>query len=162
MRLKADLERWGTSFGAKLYHVLFNSNFQMIMWYRIAHFLGEHHLFPLAKIIMYFHKIIFSCDIDFRCEIGPGIKILHGLAIVIGKNTVIGKNCTIYQSVTFAGRDKSRIIHDRETNFPTIGDNVIVYTGSVLYGPIIVEDNAIIGANSFVDKDVQKSSVYHN
>ena len=80
----------------------------------------------------------------------------HGLGIVIGETTEIGENVTIYQGVTLGG-----IMPSVESNtqrnqkrHPTIGDNVIIGSGAQILGAIKVGDNARIGANSVVSRDV--------
>ena len=80
----------------------------------------------------------------------------HGLGIVIGETTEIGENVTIYQGVTLGGIMPS-IESDLQRNqkrHPTIGNNVIIGSGAQILGAIKVGDNARIGANSVVSKDV--------
>ena len=43
--------------------------------------------------------------------------------------------------------------------FPKIGDNVIVYTGAKIIGGRTIGDNAVIGANAVVIKDVPKNAI---
>ena len=42
---------------------------------------------------------------------------------------------------------------------PIIGNNVSIGSGAVVVGPITIGDNVIIGANSYVDKDVPSNVV---
>lgn len=37
---------------------------------------------------------------------------------------------------------------------PIIGDNVSIGNGAIVVGPIVIGNNVIIGANSYIDKDV--------
>ena len=74
----------------------------------------------------------------------------HPHNIVIGRNVRIGENCTIYHDVT---------IGQNLDIFPEIGDNVIIYTGARVIGGIMVGDNAIIGANAVVTKDVPENAI---
>lgn len=73
---------------------------------------------------------------------------MHTVGIVIGP-CVIGDNVTIYQNVTIGKRG----IGYGEVS-PVIGDGVTIYAGAVVTGPIRIGNNAIIGANSVVLKDV--------
>ena len=142
-----------------VYTILLNSNFQMIFWYRIAHFLYRIHLSFFSKIIMYFHKLIFSCDIDYRCEIGGGIKIIHGLGIVIGKDVSIGTNCTIYKGVVLGGNgNKINERNGKIINQPQIGNNVFIYTNAMILGPVIVGENSRIGAGTIIMHDVNSNT----
>lgn len=45
---------------------------------------------------------------------------------------------------------------------PTIGDNVQIYAGSVVAGPITIENDVIIGANSTVTFNVASNSMIYN
>lgn len=45
---------------------------------------------------------------------------------------------------------------------PTIGDNVQIYAGSVIAGPITIENDVIIGANSTVTFNVASNSMIYN
>ena len=80
----------------------------------------------------------------------------HGLGIVIGETTEIGENVTIYQGVTLGGimpsiesnSQRNQIMH------PTIGNNVIIGSGAQILGSINIGENARIGANSVVSRDV--------
>lgn len=73
--------------------------------------------------------------------------IVHGGAVYLNTHS-IGKNFTCYQSVTL-GKNKSGI--------PTVGDNVTVYPGAVIVGDIYLGNNSTIGANSYVDKNVDEN-----
>ena len=156
MRIHKDLKRYSEgSFLKGLYTILLNSNFQMLLWYRIAHWCFKHRLWIFSKFIMYFHKIIFSVDIDYRCTIGGGCKILHGLAIVIGKDVVIGENATIYKGVVLGGNtQKKRMVNGREIVQPVIGSNVQIYSDCAVLGPCVIGDGCEIGAHTVVTHDV--------
>ncbi len=164
MRIVNDLMRYADgSFFRAIFTILFGSNFQMIFWYRFAHFLSKIHLSILSKIIMYFHKIIFSVDIDYRCEIGGGLKVVHGLGIVIGKDVVIEENVTIYQGVTLGGNGgkKEKILGvDREQ--PYIHSGVNIFAGAVVIGPCEIGENSVIGAGALIMKSIAPNTIVYN
>lgn len=83
-------------------------------------------------------------------EIGGGLFIQHGFATMIAAES-IGENCWINQQVTigFNGHDRS----------PIIGNNVMITCGAKVLGSITVGDNAVIGANAVVVKDVEAGAV---
>lgn len=106
----------------------------------------------LPKILNYFNRIIFSCDIPSNVQIGNGTIFAHsGLSVVIHPKAIIGKNCRIYQSVTIGGRE------NRGT--PKIGNNVFIGAHSTIIGGVTIGDNVIIGANSLVLKDVPENAI---
>lgn len=83
-------------------------------------------------------------------NIGEGMAISHGFASAIGAIS-IGRNFTAFQQVTVGAAG------NRGT--PIIGNDVTVYAGAVIVGNIKIGNNAIIGANCTVYKDVPDNSV---
>lgn len=141
--------------------VLMNPNFHLLMQFRFAHFLYKHHLSPLSKLVWIFYRCVYAADIDFRADIGEHFMIIHGVGIVIGKGVKIGKNCTIYQNCTIGGNGKKRVDNDGNAYYmPVIEDNVKIYTSSVVLGPVKIGENSIIGATSFVDRDIKENTIF--
>ena len=92
----------------------------------------------------------YNCTISPNSILGENVVIVHHFGVLIGDKVVIGNNCRIYQQVTF-GQNRN--------NFPTIGNNVIVYAGAKIIGDVHIGDNAIIGANAVVTKDVPPNAI---
>lgn len=82
-------------------------------------------------------------------QIGGGLFIQHGFATMIAAKS-IGENCWINQQVTIGYTGKG---------CPVIGNNVMITCGAKVLGDITVNDNAIIGANAVVVKDVEPGAV---
>ena len=120
--------------------------FRNIFYYRL-----RKHNRIMAKLFQIFYPPLKSIEISG--DIGPGLIIYHGYSTIIHASK-IGKNFSTYQHVTI-GRGNNK--NGRYT--PVIGDNVIVYTGSVVVGGITIGDNVIIGAGSIVVKDVPSNCV---
>ena len=71
------------------------------------------------------------------------------------KTAEIGNNVTLYHDVTLGGTtvfDKNGKVTTKR--HPTIGNNVIIGSGSQVLGPIKVGNNVKIGSNAIVTKDV--------
>ena len=83
-------------------------------------------------------------------EIGGGLFIQHGFATMLTAESV-GENCWINQQVTIG--------YNGEGRAPIIGNNVMITCGAKVLGPITVGDNAIIGANAVVIRDVEPGAV---
>jgi serine O-acetyltransferase len=136
--------------------------FFAIFCYRIAHFFSKLQvpLFP-RMITEYAHRVT-GIDIHPNAEIGSPFSIDHGTGIVIGETTVIGNNVKLYQGVTLGALsvDKRKASKKRH---PTIGDNVILYSGcTILGGETIVGRNSIIGGNVWLTESIAPFSVvYH-
>ncbi len=72
----------------------------------------------------------------------------------IGETAVIGDDCILFHGVTLGGAKFEPI-----KRHPTLGNNVLVGTGAKILGPISIGNNAKIGANSVVTKDVNENEV---
>lgn len=83
-------------------------------------------------------------------DIGGGLYLQHGFSTIISAKK-IGDNCFINQQVTigFEG-DKS----------PIIGNNVRICAGAKVIGGVTIGDNAIIGANAVVVKDIPAGEIW--
>lgn len=108
-----------------------------------------------VQISQYYSNKIYKkykCIISPKAEIGSNLTLPHPLGIIIGEGVKIGDNCTIYQNVTL-GRKNMNI-----AEYPTIGNNVIIYCNSAVIGDIEIGDNSIIGCNSVILKSVAQNS----
>lgn len=97
--------------------------------------------------------LISFSNIDFGrgCKIEEGLLIPHPIGIVFGGGCKIGKNFTIYQNVTLGSK---------KGFYPTIQDDVIIYCNSVVVGKVLIENEVVVGALSFVDKDISAKEVF--
>jgi serine O-acetyltransferase len=111
-------------------------------------------IFFIGRFIKFFYKgikIIYSNDIPLNSKISKSVKFAHnGLGCVISSECKIGKNSIVYQNVT---------IGQKNGKYPTIGENVIIYPGSVIVGNIIIGDKSIIAPNSVVLKSFEPNSI---
>jgi serine O-acetyltransferase len=73
----------------------------------------------------------------------------HPIGIVIGRGVTFGNNCQVFQNCTIGGG---------KGGYPKIGNNVTIYPNSIIIGGISIGDNSIVGANSFINKNVPKNS----
>lgn len=88
-----------------------------------------------------FWSIMTQCEIPLTCQIDGGLLLPHPQGIIIHPDSVIGPNCLIFQQVTLAGA-------------VTLGGHVDIGAGAKLLGPLRVGDDARIGANAVVTRDV--------
>ena len=88
-------------------------------------------------------------------EIHPGAKIGrrffidHGMGVVIGETAEIGDDVTLYHGVTLGGTS-----WNPGKRHPTLGNHVVIGAGAKILGPLYVGENARIGSNAVVVKDV--------
>lgn len=120
-------------------------------WYKISHFLYIHHFKFISKYIMMKVRKKTGIEIHPACIIGKNLFIDHGMGVVIGSTTIIGDNCIIYQGVTLGSK---KPFNTDKKRHPTIGNNVLIGSGSKILGDIKIGNNVKIGANSVVLNDV--------
>jgi len=130
-----------------------------ITTYRIAHELYLRGV-PLISRIMSEHvHSLTGIDIHPGAKIGKNFFIDHGTGVVIGETAEIGDNVKLYQGVTlgalsFPKDKKGHIIRGRKRH-PTVGNNVVIYSGATLLGAdAIIGDNVVIGGNVWVTSPV--------
>jgi serine O-acetyltransferase len=99
-----------------------------------------------------------SMDINPVMDIGPGLVLPHPVGILLGQGLRIGAGVTILHHVSIGG--DPRLSHEAPQLSPVIGDGVIIYTQSIIIGPITIGDGAVIGARSWVAKDVEPGAVH--
>ena len=74
-----------------------------------------------------------------------------------GGGLIIGDNCAIGACVSISTHNSTNnIIHKGKTEYAPvkIGSNVIIHPNSVITMGCIIGDRVVIGANSFVNKDI--------
>lgn len=121
--------------------------------YRIGHFFFKRKLFFLARLISQLSRWTTGIEIHPGAKIGKRLFIDHGMGVVIGETSTIGDDCTIYHGVTLGATDC-----DAPKRHPDIGNRVMVGAGAKVLGPVSIGDDAKIGANSVVLKDVPQGA----
>ena len=127
----------------------------------IANRIWKMKIYLIARMISQFSRFLTGIEIHPAAKIGKNLFIDHGMGVVIGETSAIGNNVTLYHAVTLGGVSPS-INSDSQRSVkrhPTLKDDVVVGSGAQILGPIIVEQNAKIGANAVVTKDVAKNSI---
>ncbi len=132
-----------------------------LFFHRIANFFCIAKFGLLAKMISQLSRFFTGIEIHPKAKIGKNFFIDHGMGVVIGETSEIGDNVTIYHAVTLGGISPS--INSDEQRYvkrhPTLKNNVVVGSGAQVLGPVIVGENAKIGANAVVTKDVPANAV---
>ena len=133
--------------------IILYPGFHVLVTHKIAHFLYSHKCFFLARFVSQLARHLTGIEIHPGAKIGRRLVIDHGMGIVIGETAEIGDDCTIYHGVTLGGTGK-----DQGKRHPTIGNNVLLSTGSKVLGPFKVGDGARIAANAVVLKEVPEDA----
>ncbi len=120
-----------------------------IAWYRVAHRLHNANWKRFARIIMGLNQIITNIDIHPAARIGKRVFIDHGTGVVIGETSIIEDDVLIYQGVTLGG-----VSLTQGKRHPTIRQGAVIGAGAKVLGNIVIGEQAKIGANSVVVKEV--------
>ena len=118
-----------------------------------SNFLYRHNIFLMARFISQLARFITGIEIHPGAKLGDSIFIDHGMGVVIGETAEVGDRVIIYHQVTLGGTGK-----DSGKRHPTIGNDVIIGSGSKILGPIKISSKTKIGANTIVLKDTSQGA----
>lgn len=133
--------------------IFWHTGMHAVWAYRRAHWLWEHGARTLASLVSRHTRKRYGVEIHPAAQIGRRFMIDHGMGIVIGETAEVGDDCLIYHGVTLGGTGK-----DQGKRHPTIGNNVLLSTGSKVLGPFKVGDGARIAANAVVLKEIPENA----
>lgn len=129
--------------------------FRVVFWYRIVCWIKQcktlkYSIGPLAYLLLQHLEYKYGVFLNTNIHIGKGLYIEHGGCVYLNAE-YIGDNFSVFHEVTLGvspGKGK-----------PKVGDNVTVYMGAKVIGPVILDDNCVVGANSVVTKNVEKGQI---
>jgi serine O-acetyltransferase len=143
--LRNRLRIWVTSLGL-----------HCVVCYRFGQFAEELHgrnrlvgLLPrwIHFFLSYFVQMVYHIRLD-EATIGPGLYIGHVGTIHLGR-TVIGRNFTLSHNVTVGiGHTPGK------EGLPSIGDDVWVGTGSILFGAIRIGNRVTVASGTVLSQSV--------
>jgi len=146
---------------SKISLILTYPGVKAIFFHKVANFFATAKFDLVARIISQFSRFLTGIEIHPKAKIGKNLFIDHGMGVVIGETSEIGDNVTIYHMVTLGGISPS-INSDSQRQIkrhPTLMNNVVIGSGAQILGPVIVGENAKVGANAVVTKDVPNNAV---
>jgi serine O-acetyltransferase len=107
------------------------------------------------RVVLNHYRFKYGFDISPAATIGPGFYLSsHFGKVVIGQNAVIGANCNIAHGVTLGTTQRGRY-----KGTPTLGDRVWVGADATIMGKVRIGNDALIGPNTFVNRDVPPGAV---
>lgn len=108
----------------------------------------------LTYLGLRYHRLSMLLGFSIPTQIfGPGLSIAHRGTIVVNSCARVGANCRLHVCVNIgcqAGTDDQA---------PMIGDNVYIGPGTMIFGPIRIADNVVIGANSVVNRSFEEPGI---
>jgi serine O-acetyltransferase len=133
-----------------IFEVLTNYPGMHAIWgHRLSHWLWRKNLKWLARSVSTLIRWFTGVEIHPGATLGRRFFIDHGMGVVIGETAEIGDDCTIYHGVTLGGTS-----WNAGKRHPTLADNVVIGAGAKVLGPLEIGENARIGSNAVVVKDV--------
>ena len=133
--------------------LLFESGFQAVLLYRLAHWCRTHGIRFFGPLVARLSLFCTGVDIAPAAAIGPGLYISHGNGIVIGGSARLGARAFLLQQVTIGAPSPARV-----AQMPVIGDDVFIGAGARVIGNITVGDDVFIGVNAVVAEDIPSGS----
>ena len=129
--------------------VLCYPGFHAVVFHRLANTAWRSNWKLVGRVISHWASWFTGIEIHPAAKIGERLFIDHGSGVVIGETSEIGDDVTIYQGTVLGG---TSLEHGKR--HPTLGNRVIVGAGAKILGPVTVGDDARIGSNAVVLKDV--------
>ncbi len=131
---------------------LLYSGLRVLFFHRIAHWLWRHNLKFLGRFVQEIGRLLTLIEIHPGAVIGKRLFIDHGVGVVIGESAEIGDDVTIYHGATLGGIAPDQ--GEAGKRHPTLKDGAVIGSGAQVLGPVIIGENARVGANAVVIKDV--------
>ena len=123
--------------------------------YRLAHRMWRVPGLRLpARLLSQAVRAATGIEIHPGAVLGRRLFIDHGMGIVIGETAVVGDDVILFHGATLGGKAMRP-----GKRHPTLGDRVVVGAGAEILGPVWIGDDAQIGANAVVVKDVPPGAV---
>lgn len=136
-------------FRKKLKYLRRNAQYLTLIYYRLANACKVVLLKRWFEAI--YEKSSLKTGVEFSTrDLGGGVIMPHWGRIILNAES-IGENLYVFHNVTIG--------NDYTSGKPKIGNNVFIGTNSVILGDIIVGDNVVIGACSFVNTNIPSNSI---
>lgn len=121
-----------------------------LVWHRaVTNPLWRRGFRWLARWLAHWGRFLTGIEIHPGATIGRRVFIDHGMGIVVGETAEIGDDCTLYHGVTLGGTS-----WNKGKRHPTLARGVVIGAGAKILGPILIGENAKIGSNAVVVRDV--------
>ena len=135
--------------------LLTSYSFRYLVTFRLAAHLfsrRRHRLSPTYLVVRTVHRhlsIRYGYELPISTQVGPGLYLSHLGPIIVNYRAVLGRNVNLSTGVVIGRASRG----DRK-GAPLVGDRVYVGPGAKVFGDITIGDDAAIGANAVVSKDV--------
>lgn len=159
--LKADLFRYAGNAKARSFwrHFLFTPGYKYTVWMRTCGYLrvqrwSKWTLYPLVKYILLRCRYKYGIVIPEYTVIGPGLFINRFGGIYVNGDAIIGSNVNFTHGIMLGQQNRGPL-----RGSPIVGDRVFLASGAKVIGRIRIGNDAVVGANAVVTKDVPDMAV---
>lgn len=136
-----------------LLEVLTYAGLWAVLYHRSSHWLWTRGFKTSARWLSQWARFVTGVEIHPGATIGRRFFIDHGMGVVIGETAIVGDDVLMYHGVTLGGTSL-----EKTKRHPTVGNGVLIGMGAKIVGNITVGDNARIGANAVVTRDVPEEA----
>jgi len=103
-----------------------------------------------ANLLYYLNKVLHSVDWYYEIKLPDYFGVEHPVSSVLGR-AKYSNGLFIYQGCTIGGNNGF---------YPTLGENVVLYSNSSILGKCIIGDNVLISTGSIIiDQDIPSNSI---
>ena len=121
---------------------------EIVRLQRFSNRLGARKIPPLRFLYALLSRAFFTASIPAELNLPHSTVFGHnGFGVIVNKRAFFGDNVFIGSHVVIGGQP------DRD-GAATLGDNVVVHSGTKIFGPVSIGEGAVIAANSVVLDDV--------
>lgn len=120
--------------------------------YRISHWMWRCGLIWFAVFFSRINKIILRASIHPAARIGGGLYIPHPAHIVLYGHA--GKKLTVYSGGALLTGSPIVQTWRALTDCPTLGDNVVIGSKTVIKGSVVIGDRSVVALRLFLEEDV--------
>ncbi len=112
---------------------------------------------PLTLLYQVLYTLVawfWGIDLDYTVRLGRRVRLWHHGGMVLGARA-IGDDVHIRHNTTFGVLNRQQL-----TGKPIIGNRVDIGVGACVLGAVTVGDDAVVGPNSVVLRDVPPGAVF--
>ncbi len=112
--------------------------------YRVSHICYKNRQINAADQVYYLNKIMHSIDWFYAVELPIHFLCEHPLGSVLGKASY-GDYLCVYQGTTVGGNRTNGQLY-----YPTLGNNVILYSNATILGNTHIGNNVVISSGTYL------------
>lgn len=128
--------------------------FLAVFTFRVSNRLFRWHLKPLSRLGYIANLVVFGLDLWPGSEIGPGLVIPHPVGVAVA--AVLGARVRLFGHVQIGAAGYEDLTRD---GVPVLEDDVTVFAGGKIFGPVTVGRGAVVSANTLVMKSVPPGAI---